>query len=85
MDKKYVVAAGVCLTNGGILYKEGEAVPAGLSEETLKTLISTKKIVEEKGNAPAAKKEEKKADASAKAEEKKPEEKKDGKKSKDAE
>lgn len=74
MDKKYVVAAGVCLTNGGILYKEGEAVPAGLSEETLKTLISTKKIVEEKGNAPAAKKEEKKA-----------EEKKDGKKSKDAE
>ena len=45
----------------------------------------TKKIVEEKGNAPAAKKEEKKADAPAKAEEKKPEEKKDVKKSKDAE
>ena len=72
-EKKYKVADGVALTAKGVMFKAGDALPADvLTDDTIKTLVAAKKIVEDKGES---KSEEKKSD-DKKSEDKKTEEKK---------
>ena len=75
-DKKYKVSKGVCLTAKGVMYKEGDEIPGELlTDESVKALLSKKKIEASSGTASAS---DIKADKASekKADEKKAEEKK---------
>lgn len=75
-DKKYKVSKGVCLTAKGVMYKEGDEIPGELlTDESVKALLSKKKIEASSGTASASDSKTDKV-AEKKADEKKAEEKK---------
>ena len=75
-DKKYKVSKGVCLTAKGVMYKEGDEIPGDLlTDESVKALLSMKKIEASSGTASASDSKTDKA-SEKKADEKKAEEKK---------
>lgn len=60
-EKKYKVAEGVALTAKGVIFRAGDEVPADvLTDESARALLAAKKIVADKGEAPAVKKGEEK-------------------------
>lgn len=61
-EKKYKVAGGVALTAKGVMFKAGDSLPADvLTDDTIKTLVAAKKIVEDKNAGKDEDKEAKKA------------------------
>lgn len=75
-DKKYKVSKGVCLTAKGVMYKEGDEIPGDLlTDESVKALLSKKKIEASSGTSAASDSKTDKA-SEKKADEKKAEEKK---------